>query len=119
MDPKNIISADDLPSFCWKKLIISSAKSKNYRKDALNPRQQSLVEAVGNNSKADGSPIEQLQCTINNNSISMKKKLKQNCNQKMHAKEKGDNSKEKRDKSIIAVTLNVSFVSIVSLIDIS
>ncbi|KAL7188505.1 hypothetical protein ACSBR1_038382 [Camellia fascicularis] len=71
-----LLAAD--ATLCQKQLMKSSAKSKTSQKDALNAKQQDLCKALVN-SKAVGSCMEQLQCTRDRNSISVKQKLKQNC----------------------------------------
>ncbi|THG10679.1 hypothetical protein TEA_010375 [Camellia sinensis var. sinensis] len=71
-----LLAAD--ATLCQKQLMKSSAKSKTSQKDALNAKQQGLFKALVN-SKAVGSRMEQLQCTRDRNSISVKQKLKQNC----------------------------------------
>ncbi|CAL5429594.1 unnamed protein product [Camellia sinensis] len=98
---KSILSVGELS--VMQKQLMKSSKSKTFQKDALYPKRQALCKALGN-SKAVDSPIEQLQCTKDRNTIPMKQKLKQNCEQKMYTK-KVENSKEKRDNPI-AIALN-------------
>ncbi|KAI7981388.1 Cell division cycle 7-related protein kinase [Camellia lanceoleosa] len=98
---KSILSIGELS--VMQKQQMKSSKSKTSQKDALYPKRQALCKALGN-SKAVDSPIEQLQCTKDRNTIPMKQKLKQNCEQEMYTK-KVKNSKEKRDNPI-AIALN-------------
>ncbi|KAL6979787.1 non-specific serine,threonine protein kinase [Sarracenia purpurea var. burkii] len=111
VESKAILSAAEL-SVCQKQLMKSSAKSKTSQKEALNPKLQALCKMLGN-SKDAGSPMEQLECTREKNSISARQKLKKNCDQKIHTKKGVEDFKEKREK-LIAITLNVSFNSATS-----
>lgn len=102
-ESKTILLAAEL-SIPQKQLMKSSAKSKTPQKDAINPKQQALRKVLGN-SKGVGSPIEHMQSARDRNSMSMKQKLKQNCDQKVNTRKKGEYCKDKRDKPI-AIALN-------------
>ncbi|XP_052211017.1 uncharacterized protein LOC127813922 [Diospyros lotus] len=80
-------------------LVTSSAKSKTSQTYALNPKQEAFSKAL-HDSKPVDSPTKKLQCTSNKNSILMKQKLKQQCDQKMHNKKNREIDKEKRGKPI-------------------
>ncbi|XP_058222138.1 uncharacterized protein LOC131332092 [Rhododendron vialii] len=87
-----------------KQLMKSSTKSKTPRKDVINPKQQALRKALGS-SKGVDSPIEHLQSARDRNLIFMKQKIKQNCDEKVNTRKKGENCKDKRDKPI-SIALN-------------
>lgn len=105
-ESKTILLAAEL-SIPQKQLMKSFAKSKTPQKDAINPKQQALLKVLGN-SKGVVSPIEHMQSARDRNSMSMKQRLKQNCDQKVNTRKKGEYCKDKRDKPI-AIALNVSF----------